>query len=79
MNSDQRVENHIAWYYRSSFVMTLIFVIGPLALPLVWLSPIVPRLTKGIVTLAMVTLSILSYQAWLDVEPMVTELMKLIR
>ncbi|MDE1241576.1 hypothetical protein [Vibrio aestuarianus] len=79
MNSDQRVENHIAWYYRGGFVMTLIFVIGPLALPLVWLSPIVPRLTKGIVTLAMVTLSILSYQAWLDVEPMVTELMKSIK
>lgn len=79
MSNDQKAENHIVWYYRSGFIITLIFVIGPLALPLVWLSPIVSRLTKGIVTLAMVTLSILSYQAWLDVEPVVTELMKSIR
>ncbi len=63
MNSDQRIGSHIAWYYSCGFVMTLIFVIRPLVLPLVWLSPIIPRLTKGIMTLAMVTLSILSYQA----------------
>ncbi|MGF1883938.1 hypothetical protein [Vibrio splendidus] len=65
------------WYYRAGFVFTLLFVIGPLALPLVWLSPALSRGKKGVITLAMVTFTWVSYQTWLDIAPLVDQIMEL--
>lgn len=29
----------VAWYFETKFIMVMLFIFGPLALPLVWLSP----------------------------------------
>ncbi|WP_193254015.1 hypothetical protein [Vibrio navarrensis] len=66
----------VAWYYRTGFVLTLLFVVGPLALPLVWLSPALSRLTKWLTTVLMVILSLLIYKVWIDISPIIQVLLK---
>ncbi|WP_299141119.1 hypothetical protein [uncultured Vibrio sp.] len=76
MEDKMRLDTTMPWYYRAEFVLTLLFVIGPLALPLVWLSPALSRGKKGLITLAMGAFTWVSYQAWLDVAPLVDQIME---
>ena len=39
------------WYYKNASIVTAFLVVGPLALPLVWLHPRYHRNTKIIVTM----------------------------
>ncbi len=77
MEEKMRLDTTTPWYYRAGFVLTLLFVIGPLALPLVWLSPALSRGKKGAITLAMVAFTWVSYQAWLDIALLVDQIMEL--
>ena len=47
----------IKWYFKVPGIVVAFLSVGPLALPLVWLSPVLSRKTKIIVTILMVILS----------------------
>ncbi len=50
------------WYFTTSSIVIAILVIGPLALPLVWLNPRYKRTTKLVVTGLVIAVTIvLSY------------------
>jgi hypothetical protein len=47
------------WYFLTSVVVIAILCIGPLALPLVWFNPRYKAVTKLVVTIAVIALTIL--------------------
>jgi sterol desaturase/sphingolipid hydroxylase (fatty acid hydroxylase superfamily) len=47
------------WYFTTSFVVIAILCVGPLALPLVWFNPRYKAVTKLVVTIAVIALTIL--------------------
>ena len=49
------------WYFATTFVVIAILCIGPLALPLVWFNPHYKAVTKVVVTIAVIILSILLF------------------
>jgi len=46
------------WYYSSSAILIGVIVTGPLALPLVWKNPKYKLITKIIITIAVIALTI---------------------
>ncbi|MBC8481688.1 MAG: zinc ribbon domain-containing protein [Planctomycetes bacterium] len=46
------------WYYSTSAIVTSLIVLGPLALPLVWKSPKYKVITKVIITIVVVAVTI---------------------
>ena len=51
----------IPWYQRISVLISVILIVGPLALPLLWFNPRISRLNKVIWT---VVILIVSYFLW---------------
>ena len=50
------------WYFSTSVIVVALLCIGPLALPLVWFNPRYKAITKFIVTVIVITVTIsLSY------------------
>jgi uncharacterized membrane protein YvbJ len=47
------------WYFLTSVVVIAILCVGPLALPLVWFNPRYKAVTKLVVTIAVIALTIL--------------------
>jgi uncharacterized membrane protein YvbJ len=47
------------WYHATSAVVVSLIVLGPLALPLVWLNPRYKAVTKGLVTVIVIAVTIL--------------------
>ena len=47
------------WYFSTPTVVIALLVLGPLALPLVWLNPRYKIITKLVVTVAVIALTIL--------------------
>ena len=47
------------WYYNTSMVVLALLCIGPLALPLVWLNPKYKPVTKGIITVVVLAVTVL--------------------
>ena len=45
------------WYFKTHFLIPAFLCVGPLALPLVWLSPHISKKKKIIITLAVIILS----------------------
>jgi hypothetical protein len=46
------------WYYSGSTLLMAVLCIGPLALPLVWLNPRYGRITKLLITVAVIALTL---------------------
>lgn len=53
----------LPWYFRSSFIILAVCSVGPLALPLLWWRPGTPRVWKIALTVAILILSWVLYQA----------------
>ena len=53
----------VPWYFDNRFVCVMLFIFGPLALPLVWLSPKFSITWKVIVTILAIVLTALLAQA----------------
>ena len=51
----------VKWYFSTSIIILGFLFVGPFALPLVWYHPQYKRVTKIIVTIVVVGLSIWSY------------------
>jgi hypothetical protein len=49
----------IKWYFSTSAVVIALLVLGPLALPMVWLNPRYKTITKVVVTMIVIALTIL--------------------
>ena len=47
------------WYYATSAVVIALLCIGPLALPLVWFNPKYKPMTKGIITVVVILVTVL--------------------
>ena len=50
------------WYYSTSSLMVALLTMGPLALPLVWLNPRYKGITKIVITMAVIILTIMLCQ-----------------
>ncbi len=47
----------IKWYFRTSVLIIAILSVGPLALPLLWLNPRFSKISKIIITIAVLILT----------------------
>jgi hypothetical protein len=64
------------WYYSGSTLLVALLCLGPLALPLVWLNPSHKKITKLLITVAVVVLTIVLCQFMMDTYQNVTEQLK---
>jgi len=56
---DKSSKSKTKWYFATTTVVIALLVLGPLALPLVWFHPRYKIITKLIVTVAVIALTIL--------------------
>ncbi len=49
------------WYQRTSFIVMSLLVVGPFALPLVWINSRYSILTRAIITIVVIVITIWSY------------------
>ena len=73
-----RREDVLNWYFRKSFIITAICIVGPLALPLIWWRPITTIRWKVGITIAILALSWILYQATLESLRTISEYYKLL-
>jgi predicted nucleic acid-binding Zn ribbon protein len=59
-------EGAIKWYFRTSYIIIAVLCVGPLALPLIWLRPNTSREWKIGLTMVILILSWLVYQATME-------------
>jgi hypothetical protein len=50
------------WYFSGSTLLIAVLCLGPLALPLAWLNPRYKRMTKFLITLAVIALTLILCQ-----------------
>jgi len=60
------VEEKMPWYFRKTFVIIAVGCVGPLALPLIWWHPKTTRSWKIGLTLGILVLSWLLFQATIE-------------
>jgi len=58
-------EKGVPWYFRTTFIVLAVCCVGPLALPLIWWRPQTTRAWKIGLTIGILILSWLFYQATL--------------
>jgi len=71
-------EKKLPWYYGKAFIIIAICCVGPLALPLVWFRPQTTRAWKIGLTIGIVVLSWLLFQATMESIRTLKEYCKLI-
>lgn len=54
------------WYFKPVAVIAAILAVGPLALPLVWMSPCFKKWVKAAITAAVILLTIWLFRASVD-------------
>jgi hypothetical protein len=59
----QLAEKKLPWYFRTSFIILAVCSVGPLALPLIWWHPRITRAWKIGLTIGILILSWILYQA----------------
>ena len=60
------VENRIKWYFRKTFIIIALCCVGPLALPLIWWRPRTKTAWKVGLTIVILLLTWIMYQATLE-------------
>lgn len=75
MNESESTKT-IKWYYRPVMIIVAILVLGPLALPIVWMSPALKRRHK--IALSIVTLALTAWlvRATVDIYQSVSKQMR---
>jgi len=71
-------EEKIPWYFRKSFIIIAVCSVGPLALPLIWWRPQTTRAWKIGLTIGILVLSWILFQATMDSIRTIKEYYKLI-
>ncbi|PKN52468.1 MAG: zinc ribbon domain-containing protein [Deltaproteobacteria bacterium HGW-Deltaproteobacteria-13] len=59
-------EENIKWYLRKTFIIIAVCCVGPLALPLIWLRPQTTWPWKVSLTIIILVLSMILFQATMD-------------
>ena len=72
-------EAKIKWYFRKSFIVVALFSVGPLALPLIWLRPQTKPVWKIGLTIVILVLSWIMFQATMESIQTLKEYYKLIQ
>jgi hypothetical protein len=65
-----------SWYFSGSTVLVALLCMGPLALPLVWLNPRYKKITKILITIVVVVLTIVLCHFTINTYRSLTEQMK---
>jgi len=76
--SPRFVDKKIQWYFRKSFILFAVSSVGPLALPLIWWRPQTTRAWKIGLTIGILVLSWILFQATMDSIQTIKEYYKLI-
>jgi len=71
-------EEKIQWYFRKSFIIIAVCCVGPLALPLIWWRPQTTRAWKIGLTIGILVLSWILFQATMESIRTLKEYYKLI-
>jgi predicted nucleic acid-binding Zn ribbon protein len=71
-------EEKIQWYFRKSFIIIAVCCVGPLALPLIWWRPQTTRAWKIGLTIGILILSWILFQATMESIRTLKEYYKLI-
>ena len=66
----------IKWYYRPAMVIVAILALGPLALPIVWMSPALKMWHKVALTIVTLALVIWLVKATADIYKSVSQQMR---
>jgi hypothetical protein len=64
------------WYFSTSNLVVSLLCVGPLALPLVWLNPRFKRITKIVITVVVIAVTIMACKLMFDTYRNVMEQMK---
>jgi hypothetical protein len=64
------------WYFSTGTLVIALLSVGPLALPLVWFNPRYKPITKFVLTVVVIALSLLIYAAMRTLYLQLTEQMK---
>ena len=72
-------KKEMKWYLRPVMVLVAILAVGPLAIPLVWLSPAFKKWVKIIITIVLVMLTIWFVKASSDLYQTLLKDMQLIQ
>jgi hypothetical protein len=65
-NHPRFAEEKIPWYFRKSFIIIAVGCVGPLALPLIWWHPKTTRAWKIGLTIGILVLSWILFQATIE-------------
>jgi len=57
-NPEIRKQSQIKWHLRPAAVITAILLLGPFALPMVWLSPAFKKIHKIVITIIIIFLTV---------------------
>lgn len=77
-NSPRFVKEKTPWYFRKSFIIIAVCSVGPLALPLIWWRPQTTRAWKIGLTIGILVLSWILFQATIESIRTIYEYYKLI-
>ncbi len=72
-------EENLQWYFRTSFIVIAFLFVGPLALPLIWWHPNMTRTWKIGLTIIILALSWILYQATMESLRTLEEYYKLLQ
>lgn len=70
--------DNLKWYFKKSFIIIAVCSVGPLALPLIWWRPQTSRAWKIGLTLGILVLSWILFQATMESIRMLSEYYKII-
>ncbi len=71
-------ESKTPWYFKTSVIVIAVLSVGPLALPLIWFRPDTSRAWKIGLTIAILVLSVIIYQATMKSVQVIIEYYKLL-
>lgn len=65
--SEEKKDAAIKWYYKPVWVIVAILALGPLALPIVWLSPAINKWLKVFLTVVTIIVTVWLVQATIGI------------
>ncbi len=76
LNIHKANKSQIKWYFATSSVVIALLCLGPLALPVVWCHPKYKLITKVVITVIVILLSIWLYSLTMRTYQTLTEQLK---
>jgi cobalamin biosynthesis protein CobD/CbiB len=72
------VEKKLPWYYGSAAIMVSLLSVGPLALPLVWVHPLLKPVWKILITAVVLVLTWFAFQVVVEFVKSFDEMAKML-